>query len=229
MRVGFICSSGGAVFDAAFRILKSCRYDMEIAVVTDRACGAEFNCKKLDVPFLRIEETERNIFCEKAAYWLSKEQSVDWVALFFTRLVSEVLYSQFPCVNFHPSLLPAFPGFRALENLKKSGARFFGATAHLVDHSTDGGVILAQAIAPVPLRASAEILARISFAQKLYLLLVLFEKAYESKLSFFYQGLDNYEGLIHSFYANPRLTNEDLEQAFLNFMKVEEIPWPILH
>lgn len=226
MRVGFVCSSGGAVFASALHIMNSCGYDMKAAVVTDRACGVETICTEINVPFIRIEEPDREAFSVKAAQWLYEKHNVDWTALFFTRLVDKALFSRVPCVNFHPSLLPAFPGFGALKGVQNSGAKFFGATAHLVDHSTDGGAILAQVVAPVPLGASLENLERISFAQKLYLLLVMCESASDGRMEKLSGGAHESGDLSHNNYANPKLRNIELEKAFLKFVDFEGIPWP---
>ncbi len=47
-------------------------------------------------------------------------------------------------VNVHPSLLPSFPGVRAVEEQLAAGVRESGATVHLVDAGVDSGPILAQ-------------------------------------------------------------------------------------
>ena len=39
------------------------------------------------------------------------------IVLFFTRLIGEELFDEIPCVNLHPALLPAFPGFDAIAGL----------------------------------------------------------------------------------------------------------------
>ena len=47
-------------------------------------------------------------------------------------------------LNIHPSLLPAFPGLDTHRRALASGARFHGATVHLVTDAVDGGPIIAQ-------------------------------------------------------------------------------------
>ena len=53
-------------------------------------------------------------------------------------------------VNVHPSLLPAFPGLRAIERALDYGAALFGVTVHLVDEGIDTGPILMQEAVALP-------------------------------------------------------------------------------
>lgn len=53
-------------------------------------------------------------------------------------------------VNVHPSLLPAFPGIRAIEQALDYGAVLFGVTVHLVDEWVDTGSILLQEAVALP-------------------------------------------------------------------------------
>jgi len=52
-------------------------------------------------------------------------------------------------VNIHPSLLPAFPGLRAIERALEAGVPETGCTVHLVDEGIDTGPVLARAVVPV--------------------------------------------------------------------------------
>lgn len=52
-------------------------------------------------------------------------------------------------VNVHPSLLPAFPGARAVGDALSWGVKVTGVTVHLVDEAVDHGPILAQEPVPV--------------------------------------------------------------------------------
>jgi phosphoribosylglycinamide formyltransferase-1 len=47
-------------------------------------------------------------------------------------------------VNVHPSLLPAFPGLRAIERAVEAGAERTGVTVHFVDEGVDTGPIVLQ-------------------------------------------------------------------------------------
>lgn len=54
-------------------------------------------------------------------------------------------------VNVHPSLLPQFPGLRAIEQALEAGVPETGVTVHLVDEGVDTGpVLLQQAVAIHP-------------------------------------------------------------------------------
>lgn len=53
-------------------------------------------------------------------------------------------------VNVHPSLLPAFPGVRAIEQALDYGVKAFGVTVHLVDEGVDTGPVLLQRTVELP-------------------------------------------------------------------------------
>ena len=52
-------------------------------------------------------------------------------------------------LNTHPSLLPAFPGARAVRDALAHGVAVTGVTVHLVDATLDGGPIVAQEAVPI--------------------------------------------------------------------------------
>lgn len=64
----------------------------------------------------------------------------------FMRILSPSFIDRFPAriLNIHPSLLPAFPGARAVEAALAHGVRVTGVTVHLVDEKVDHGPIIAQ-------------------------------------------------------------------------------------
>lgn len=74
------------------------------------------------------------------AGWLA-ERDVQLVVLAgYMALLTSALLRRFPgaVMNVHPSLLPAFPGMRAIEQAIDYGVKVFGVTVHFVED--DGGV-----------------------------------------------------------------------------------------
>jgi len=63
----------------------------------------------------------------------------------FMKLVSEEFLGQFPMVNTHPALCPAFPGMHGAADALDYGVKITGATLFVVDGGVDTGPIVAQA------------------------------------------------------------------------------------
>jgi len=53
-------------------------------------------------------------------------------------------------VNVHPTLLPAFPGVRSIEQAIDYGVKVFGVTVHFVDEGVDTGPIILQRAIELP-------------------------------------------------------------------------------
>lgn len=64
----------------------------------------------------------------------------------YMRIVTPVFLRAYPdaVINIHPSLLPAFPGTRAVEQAWEYGVKVTGCTIHLVDEQVDHGPIILQ-------------------------------------------------------------------------------------
>ncbi len=94
------------------------------------------------------------------ATWLG-ERGVEVVVLAgYMHLLTRPFLERFPdrIVNVHPSLLPAFPGSRAVEEQLAAGVAESGTTIHLVDEGVDSGPILRQERVPVLAGDTAETL-----------------------------------------------------------------------
>jgi phosphoribosylaminoimidazolecarboxamide formyltransferase/IMP cyclohydrolase len=91
------------------------------------------------------ESHERRILDRLAAY------DVDLVALdgYMRILTDEFLDGAPTTLNVHPSLLPAFPGMDAHEQVLDAGVRMTGCTVHVVTDEVDAGPIVTQEAVPV--------------------------------------------------------------------------------
>lgn len=62
----------------------------------------------------------------------------------FMRILSADFVRRWQILNVHPSLLPAFPGARAVEDALAWGAKVTGVTVHFIDEQVDHGPIVVQ-------------------------------------------------------------------------------------
>jgi phosphoribosylglycinamide formyltransferase-1 len=88
------------------------------------------------------------------AEWLL-ERGVQLVVLAgYMAILTSAFLRHFPgaVINIHPSLLPAFPGVRAIEQAIEYGVKVFGVTVHLVedDGGVDTGPVLLQSAIELP-------------------------------------------------------------------------------
>jgi phosphoribosylglycinamide formyltransferase 1 len=92
------------------------------------------------------------------ATWL-EEHGVELVVLAgYMHLLTGPFLRRFPrrIVNVHPSLLPAFPGARAIDDALAAGVPTTGVTVHYVDEGLDTGPAIAQEEVVVEPRGTLE-------------------------------------------------------------------------
>lgn len=173
MRIGVVGSSGGAVVR---ELVCATGSEHGFVIVTDRPCGLKSLADEYSLPCLRIDEPENAQFSQQARQFFDQQGGVDLVILFYLRLVTPELFSKYPTFNLHPSLLPDYRGFHAVERAHADRVEQFGATLHLVDEKVDHGPIIARVSTKLKSGESIEQMHRISFAQKTYLSLYLLDR-----------------------------------------------------
>jgi phosphoribosylglycinamide formyltransferase-1 len=90
--------------------------------------------------------------------WL-EERGVELVVLAgFMEILSPAFIRPFQgrIVNVHPSLLPAFPGLRSIEQALDYGVRVTGVTVHFVEEGVDSGPIVLQEAFDLPYHRDIE-------------------------------------------------------------------------
>ena len=78
--------------------------------------------------------------------WLEERGARLVVLAGFMELLSAQFIRRFSgrMINVHPSLLPAFPGLRAIEQALDYGVKQMGVTVHFVDEGVDSGAVILQ-------------------------------------------------------------------------------------
>jgi phosphoribosylglycinamide formyltransferase-1 len=88
---------------------------------------------------------------EAMADWLEAHGVQVVVCAGYMQLLTDGFLGRFPCLNVHPSLLPAFPGLDAVGQALAAGVEETGVTVHFLDSGVDTGPVIVQervAIAP---------------------------------------------------------------------------------
>jgi phosphoribosylglycinamide formyltransferase-1 len=167
VRVGVLASGEGTNVQALLDTVHGKEADI-VAVASDQpSARALERAAAAGVPtrvFLRSEYGERAARDAAIADWL-QEQGVELVVLAgYMAILDAGFIARFPdrILNVHPSLLPAFPGVRAIEQALDHGVKVFGVTVHLVDEGVDTGPIVLQRALDAPhAREPAEVHARL--------------------------------------------------------------------
>lgn len=75
-----------------------------------------------------------------------KSKRIDFVYCFGSKILKKKLIDQFKnkIINFHPSLLPKYPGLRAIDQALLNNETELGNTAHFIDEGIDTGQIILQ-------------------------------------------------------------------------------------
>jgi phosphoribosylglycinamide formyltransferase 1 len=118
----------------------------------DRAAEAGVRAAVFELDgFVDREQRDRTM-----ANWLQEHGVRLVVCAGYMHLLTEPFLERFPerIVNVHPSLLPDFPGARAIDDALAAGVETTGVTVHLVDRGLDTGPIVRQVRVPVEPRES---------------------------------------------------------------------------
>ncbi|HNX91353.1 MAG TPA: formyltransferase family protein [Candidatus Omnitrophota bacterium] len=102
----------------------------------------------VDYVELGVDKSRRNKYLSDVLLEQLVARGVDYCFCFGSCILVGDLLRVFRnrIINFHPSLLPAFPGIKAVDQAIEYGARFLGNTAHFIDEGVDTGPIIMQSI-----------------------------------------------------------------------------------
>jgi phosphoribosylglycinamide formyltransferase-1 len=152
MRIGVLASSGGTNLEAILAAGLPV-----VAVVVDRPCGATEVAAAAGVPAELVLRDSYGPDFDRAAYTQQvldalERHGVELVVMAgFGTILDKQIHDAYPSLilNTHPALLPAFPGWHAVEEALAYGVKVTGCTVHVATLEVDSGPILAQEAVPV--------------------------------------------------------------------------------
>ena len=152
MRLAVLVSGTGTILDAMADAGLPVSF-----VVADRPCRAIEVAEGHGIPASVVErdsfgdDFDRTAYTEKLTAEL-EAADIDLIAMAgFGTILEQPVYERFAgrILNTHPSLLPAFPGWRAVDEALAHGVHVTGCTVHYAELEVDSGPILAQETVPV--------------------------------------------------------------------------------
>lgn len=156
LKLGVMASGSGSNFAAIAEAIQAGQLNAEIPILIYNNPGAKVveRAEKFGISTQLLnhrdypsrEALDRDIVKTFNAY------GVEWVVMAgWMRIITQVLLDAFPhkILNIHPSLLPSFPGIKAVEKALNAGVKITGCTVHIACLEVDSGPILMQAGVPI--------------------------------------------------------------------------------
>lgn len=155
-RLGVMASGSGTNFEAIMAAIAAAELHAEVPVLiyNNPKATVRERAERWGVPAVLLNHREfpSRESLDEAIVTTFKAEGVEWVVMAgWMRIITQVLLDAFPdrVLNIHPSLLPSFPGVRAVEQALAAGVKVTGCTVHRAYLAVDSGPILIQAAVPV--------------------------------------------------------------------------------
>jgi phosphoribosylglycinamide formyltransferase 1 len=121
------------------------------AVAANVPCRALSRAREVPTAVFELDDyADRAARDTAMATWLQEHGVELVVCAGYMHLLTHAFLDRFPerILNVHPSLLPAFPGARAIDDARAAEVETTGVTVHYVDAGLDTGRIVAQREVP---------------------------------------------------------------------------------
>ncbi|MCO1600640.1 phosphoribosylglycinamide formyltransferase [Desulfosporosinus nitroreducens] len=156
MRTAILASGRGSNLQALIATCQRGNLPIEIVAVGSDlpGAGALMLAEEAGIParvFPISNYQHRQAQEEDILIWMQNNEVELLLLAGYMRVLSPYCMSQinFPVLNIHPSLLPAFPGLHAQRQALEYGVKVSGCTVHFVDEGLDSGPIILQEAVPV--------------------------------------------------------------------------------
>lgn len=108
----------------------------------------KITCVLYNYKDISISGYGKNLIVSNMLLEALNKKKIDYCISFGSHILKGELLNQYKnrIINFHPSILPAFPGLKAIDQAIKANANVLGNTAHFIDAGVDTGPIILQSI-----------------------------------------------------------------------------------
>ena len=149
MPIAVLVSGSGTNLEALLDAAADAAYEVAVVISDRPGVKAIDRAEAAGVPAVVVDWSE---FPDRGSFTIAvcdaaEEYGAEALVLAgFMRVLSPAAIQRFPkrILNIHPSLLPSFPGSRAVEEALAHGVKVTGVTVHFVDEQVDHGPIIAQ-------------------------------------------------------------------------------------
>ena len=156
LKLGVMASGNGSNMEAIARAIVDGELNARIQtlIYNNPEAGVAERANRLEIPAVLLNHRgfESREALDAQIIQTLKKYQVEWIIMAgWMRRVTQVLINAFPqrILNIHPSLLPSFPGVRAVDQALAAGVKLSGCTVHFVELAVDSGPIVMQAAVPV--------------------------------------------------------------------------------
>ena len=104
--------------------------------------------REIDYKKLSLKGKEKNNFLSNKLLKSFKKRGVNYGFSFGGKLlVGDILFEyKNKLINFHPSILPHFPGINSIDRALAGKVNLLGNTAHFIDEGVDTGPVIMQSV-----------------------------------------------------------------------------------
>ena len=156
LKLALLASGNGSNMEAIATAIETGKLQatLQVVIYNNPEAKVATRAKNHNIPAILLNHREfaTREALDAAIIKTVNDYEADWVIMAgWMRRVTRVLIDAFPqrVLNIHPSLLPSFPGVRAVEQALAAGVKVAGCTVHYVELEVDSGPIVMQAAVPV--------------------------------------------------------------------------------
>lgn len=165
LKLGVMASGSGSNFESIAQAIVNQKLNaqIDILVYNNPNAKAAARADRFGIPSVLLNHREfpSREALDEAIVEVMQQHQVDIIIMAgWMRVVTQVLINAYPrrILNIHPSLLPSYPGVRAIEQALAAGVKITGCTVHYVELEVDSGPIIIQAAVPILPNDTAETL-----------------------------------------------------------------------